>query len=65
MLGSYVRSFILYRRRATDGASMMNEDIRKSFKDDIVRAEKAALAFSWLGVVSALTIIGYSFWSLT
>lgn len=44
---------------------MMNEDNRKSFKDDIVRAEKAALAFSWLGVVSALTIIGYSFWSLT
>tara|TARA_A100001011_G_scaffold31785_1_gene30747 strand:+ start:2529 stop:2663 length:135 start_codon:yes stop_codon:yes gene_type:complete len=44
---------------------MMNEDNRKSFKSDIERAEKAALAFSWLGVVSALTVMGYTFWSLS
>ena len=44
---------------------MMNEDNRKSFKNDIERAEKAVLAFSCLGIVSALVIIGYCFWSLT
>jgi len=37
----------------------------RTFKDDIRRAEQATLAFSWLGIISALTIIGYSFWSLS
>lgn len=36
-----------------------------TFKDDIERAEKALLIYSWVGVISALTIMGYSFWSLT
>jgi hypothetical protein len=35
-----------------------------TFKDDIERAEKALLIYSWVGVVSALTIMGYSFWRL-
>ena len=42
----------------------MNEDNRERFKDDIERAERALLIYSWLGVVSTLTIMGYSFWSL-
>ena len=36
----------------------------RTFSDDIERAENAALAFSWLGVISALFIMGYTFWSL-
>ena len=36
-----------------------------TFKDDIERAEKAVLAFSLLGVISALTVVGYTFWSLS
>ena len=36
----------------------------RTFSDDIERAEKALLWFSWLGVISALTIMGYTFWSL-
>jgi len=36
----------------------------RTFKDDIERTEKAILAFSWLGAISALTIIGYTLWSL-
>ena len=35
-----------------------------TFKDDIQRAENAALAFSWLGMISALVVMGYTFWSL-
>jgi hypothetical protein len=36
----------------------------KTFSEDIERAEKALLVYSWLGIISALTILGYSFWSL-
>ena len=32
---------------------------------NIERAEKALLVYSWLGVISALTIMGYTFWSLS
>lgn len=32
----------------------------QDFKDDIERAEKAILAFSWMGVISALVVIGYT-----
>ena len=35
-----------------------------TFKDDIERAEKAILMYSWLGVISALAVMGYTFWSL-
>tara|TARA_B100000214_G_C23821858_1_gene560026 strand:+ start:464 stop:592 length:129 start_codon:yes stop_codon:yes gene_type:complete len=35
-----------------------------TFKDDIERAERALLIYSWVGVISALAIMGYSFWSL-
>jgi len=37
----------------------------RTFSDDIERAERATLAFSWLGVISALGIMGYSFWGLS
>ena len=40
----------------------MKED--RTFSDDIKRAENAVLVFSWFGVVSALIVIGYSFWGL-
>jgi len=36
-----------------------------TFKDDIERAEKAILMYSWLGVISALAVMGYTFWSLS
>ena len=36
----------------------------RTFSDDIERAERAALAFSWLGIISALFVMGYTFWSL-
>ena len=35
-----------------------------TFKDDIERAERALLIYGWVGVISALAIMGYSFWSL-
>jgi hypothetical protein len=35
---------------------------KNTFKDDIERAERAILIYSWLGVISALLVIGYSFW---
>jgi hypothetical protein len=41
------------------------EQNNNTFKDDIERAEKALLIYSWAGVISALTIIGYSFWNLS
>ena len=37
----------------------------KTFSDDIERAERATLWFSWLGIISALAVMGYSFWSLS
>ena len=33
---------------------------KESFKDDIERAERNVLIISWLGIASALGIIGYS-----
>jgi len=35
-----------------------------TLKNDIERAERALLIFSWAGVISALAIMGYSFWGL-
>jgi hypothetical protein len=37
----------------------------RTFKDDIERAERALLFYSWLGIISALAVMGYTFWSLT
>ena len=37
---------------------------RNTFKDDIDRAERAILIYSWLGIVSASLVIGYSLWCL-
>tara|TARA_B000000557_G_C20522636_1_gene337034 strand:- start:238 stop:363 length:126 start_codon:yes stop_codon:yes gene_type:complete len=37
---------------------------KNSFKDDIERAERILLVFSWLGTISALAIIGYSIWGI-
>ena len=37
---------------------------KNTFKDDIERAEKALLMFSWLGAISALAVIAYTIWSL-
>ena len=34
-----------------------------TFKDDIERAERAILVYSWLGIISALGVMGYAFWS--
>ena len=42
----------------------MNQN-KEKFKDDIEKAERYILIVSWIGVISALTIMGYSFWSLT
>ena len=36
----------------------------RTFKDDIERAERLLLVYSWLGAISALTVIGYSIWSV-
>jgi len=43
----------------------MNEDSKERFKNDIERAERNVLVVSWCGVISALAIMGYSFWGLT
>jgi len=37
---------------------------KNTFENDIERAERATLMFSWLGAVSALVIIGYSIWGI-
>lgn len=36
----------------------------RSFKDDIQSAERMALAVSWVGVISALVVIGYAVWGI-
>ena len=36
----------------------------RSFKDDIESAERMALAVSWVGVISALVVIGYAVWGI-
>ncbi len=33
---------------------------KNSFKDDIERAERNILIISWIGIASALGVIGYS-----
>ena len=40
----------------------MNEN--NTFKGDIERAERAVLIVSWVGIVTALIIIGYSIWGI-
>ena len=35
-----------------------------TFKDDIERAERALLIFSWGGIVSALFVIGFAIWGI-
>ena len=37
---------------------------KSSFKDDIERAERMLLVFSWFGTISALAVIGYSIWGI-
>ena len=37
----------------------------KTFKDDIETVERRLLIFSWIGILSALGIIGYSIWGIT
>ena len=34
--------------------------MKDSFKDDIEKAERMLLIFSWAGVISSLGIIGYT-----
>lgn len=36
----------------------------RTFKDDIERAERLLLVYSWLGITVALAVIGYSIWSV-
>ena len=35
-----------------------------SFKKDIENAERAVLIISWLGILTASAIIGYSIWGI-
>ena len=35
-----------------------------TFKDDIERAERALIIFSWAGIVSALLVIGFAIWGI-
>ncbi len=37
---------------------------KSTMKDDIERAEKLLLVYSWAGVISALSLIGYSIWGI-
>ncbi len=41
------------------------KDKKETFKDDIERAERVIIAYSWLGAISALFVIGYCVASLT
>ena len=36
----------------------------KNFKDDIEKAERNLLIVSWLGVISAISIIAFSIWGI-
>ncbi len=38
--------------------------MNKTFKDDIEKAERATLLFSWVVTVTALSLIGFSVWGL-
>ena len=37
---------------------------KRTMKDDIERAEKLLLIYSWTGIISALSLIGYSIWGI-
>ena len=37
----------------------------KTFKDDIEAVERRLLIFSWVGILSAVGMIGYSIWGIT
>ena len=37
---------------------------KSTMKDDIERAERLLLIYSWLGIISALCVIGYSIWGI-
>ena len=37
---------------------------KRTMKDDIERAEKLLLIYSWTGIVSALCLIGYAIWGI-
>ncbi len=41
----------------------MNQN-KEKFRDDIDKAERALLIYGWAGVISALIVLCYSFWSL-
>ena len=36
----------------------------RSFKDDIESAERMTLVVSWVGIISALAVIGYAVWGI-
>jgi len=38
---------------------------KNTLENDIERAERATLMFSWLGAISALVVVGYFLRSLT
>ena len=38
--------------------------MNKTFKDDIEKAERVTLLFSWFVTVTALSLIGFSVWGL-
>lgn len=40
----------------------MNQN-KQNFREDIERAERAILVYSWLGIISAIVIVCYGFWS--
>ena len=40
------------------------KDKKETFKNDIEKAEQTILAYSWLGSISALVVIGYCVASL-
>ena len=37
---------------------------KNSFKDDIERAERNILIFSWLGIVASLAVIAQAIWGI-
>jgi len=36
----------------------------KTFKDDIEAAERNALIFSWVAIITTIVVIAYSTWSM-
>tara|TARA_B100000902_G_scaffold277461_1_gene263227 strand:- start:138 stop:263 length:126 start_codon:yes stop_codon:yes gene_type:complete len=37
---------------------------KNSFKDDIERAERNILIFSWLGIIASLAVIAQAIWGI-